>query len=121
MSLPAAEPEAADLVLVGDRHLLELPLEGLAALSGETVSSVSREFSLQMLWSRLHREAGEPGPAPRPGLATDCWAVGLGRASKAAPDAHCGPRARSGLRSASRLALGGRGAVNSGHRSRRQW
>lgn len=66
MSLPTAEPEAADLVLVGDRHLLELPLEGLAALSGETVSSVSREFSLQMLWSRLHREAGEPGPAPPP-------------------------------------------------------
>ncbi|XP_011370907.1 cilia- and flagella-associated protein 46, partial [Pteropus vampyrus] len=56
---PTAEPEATDVVLVVDRHLLELPLEGLAVFRGETTSSVSREFSLQMLCSRLHRETAE--------------------------------------------------------------
>lgn len=65
---PTAEPEATDVVLVVDRHLLELPLEGLAVFRGETTSSVSREFSLQMLCSRLHRETGEPaaGAPARP-------------------------------------------------------
>lgn len=55
--LPPAEPEAADaVILVVDRYLLELPLEGLSVLGAAAVSSVSREFSLQMLWTRLHKE-----------------------------------------------------------------
>lgn len=59
--LPPAEPEAADaVILVVDRYLLELPLEGLSVLGAAAVSSVSREFSLQMLWTRLHKgETGE--------------------------------------------------------------
>ncbi|XP_058291853.1 cilia- and flagella-associated protein 46 isoform X5 [Hylobates moloch] len=56
------QPEVADkIVLVADRHLLELPLEGLSVFDEGTISSVSREFSLQMLWNRLHREETEGG------------------------------------------------------------
>uniref|UniRef100_A0A8C8YEN5 Uncharacterized protein n=1 Tax=Prolemur simus TaxID=1328070 RepID=A0A8C8YEN5_PROSS len=51
------------MILIADRHLLELPLEGLSVLEEGTVSSVSREFSLQMLWNRLHQEEmGESRP-----------------------------------------------------------
>lgn len=67
--LSPAEPEPADtVILVVDRHLLELPLEGLSVLEGTAVSSVSREFSLQMLWTRLHNQGtGEPS-----GVGWDC-------------------------------------------------
>ncbi|XP_036907145.1 cilia- and flagella-associated protein 46 [Sturnira hondurensis] len=60
---PQALPEAADtVVLLVDRPLLELPLEGLLAFKEGSVSSVARDFSLQMLCSRLHRdEADAPG------------------------------------------------------------
>lgn len=63
---PTVEPEAADsVVLIVDRQLLELPLEGLSAFKEGTVSAVSRDFSLQMLFNRLHQEeAGESGPRP---------------------------------------------------------
>lgn len=59
--LPAAQPEAADsIVLIVDRPFLQLPLEGLSVFAGGTVRSVSRDFSLQMLWNRLREEdAGE--------------------------------------------------------------
>lgn len=59
------QPEAADnIVLIADRHLLELPLEGLSVFE-EGVVSVSREFSLQMLWNRLHKdETGKRDPWP---------------------------------------------------------
>lgn len=51
------QPEVADnVILIADRHLLELPLEGLSVFDEEMVSSVSREFSLQMLWNRLYRK-----------------------------------------------------------------
>ncbi|XP_078202956.1 cilia- and flagella-associated protein 46 isoform X23 [Callithrix jacchus] len=51
------QPEVADqIILVTDRHLLELPLEGLSVFHEGTISSVSREFSLQMLWNRLRKE-----------------------------------------------------------------
>nr|XP_031529914.1 cilia- and flagella-associated protein 46 [Vicugna pacos] len=56
-SLPQAQPEVADsIVLAVDRPLLELPLEGLPVFGEGTISSVSREFSLQMLWTRLRTE-----------------------------------------------------------------
>lgn len=42
------------MILIADRLLLELPLEGLSAF--DQVTSLSREFSLQMLWNRLHKE-----------------------------------------------------------------
>uniref|UniRef100_A0A8C6BQ73 Cilia and flagella associated protein 46 n=1 Tax=Monodon monoceros TaxID=40151 RepID=A0A8C6BQ73_MONMO len=53
----SVQPEVADnVILIADRHLLELPLEGLSVFDEGMVSSVSREFSLQMLWNRLHRK-----------------------------------------------------------------
>eukprot|EP00070_Physeter_catodon_P030862 XP_028337756.1 cilia- and flagella-associated protein 46 [Physeter catodon] len=59
-SLPQVQPEVADnIILIADRHLLELPLEGLSVFDEGMVSSVSREFSLQMLWNRLHRKETE--------------------------------------------------------------
>ncbi len=44
------------IVLAVDRPLLELPLEGLPVFGEGMISSVSREFSLQMLWTRLRTE-----------------------------------------------------------------
>ncbi|XP_047198342.1 cilia- and flagella-associated protein 46 [Hippoglossus stenolepis] len=44
------------VVLLADRKLLELPLESLSILRKESLSSVSRDFSLQLLHSRLNRE-----------------------------------------------------------------
>ncbi|XP_056147442.1 cilia- and flagella-associated protein 46 [Lampris incognitus] len=48
-----------NLVLLADRRLLELPLEALSVLQEEGLTSVSRDFSLQFLYSRLHREKPE--------------------------------------------------------------
>ncbi|XP_025774064.1 cilia- and flagella-associated protein 46 [Puma concolor] len=60
-ALSTVEPEAAnDTILIADRHLLELPLEGLSVFE-DGVDSVAREFSLQMLWSRLRREETADG------------------------------------------------------------
>ncbi|XP_008581370.1 PREDICTED: tetratricopeptide repeat protein 40, partial [Galeopterus variegatus] len=65
MSTPQAstdQPEAADyVILIVDRHFLELPLEGLSVFNEGTVSSVSREFSLQILCNRLHKEETDGG------------------------------------------------------------
>lgn len=47
------------VILIVDKPLLKLPLEGLSVFHEGAVSSVSREFSLQMLWNRLRKE--EPG------------------------------------------------------------
>nr|XP_058910979.1 cilia- and flagella-associated protein 46 [Kogia breviceps] len=59
-SLPQVQPEVADsIILIADTHLLELPLEGLSVFDEGMVSSVSREFSLQMLCNRLRRKETE--------------------------------------------------------------
>ncbi|XP_068184453.1 cilia- and flagella-associated protein 46 isoform X2 [Antennarius striatus] len=44
------------VVLLADRKLLELPLEALSVLQAEGVTSVSRDFSVQLLHRRLQRE-----------------------------------------------------------------
>lgn len=49
------------VVLLADRKLMELPLEALSFLQEESLGSVSRDFSLQLLHSRLHREEPEKG------------------------------------------------------------
>ncbi|XP_059517976.1 cilia- and flagella-associated protein 46 [Myotis daubentonii] len=57
---PPVEPEAVDtVVLIVDRPLLELPLEGLLVLREGAISSVSREFSLQMFYNHLHQEEAD--------------------------------------------------------------
>lgn len=48
-------------MLLADRKLLELPLEALSILQEEGLHSVSRDFSLQLLHSRLNREEPEKG------------------------------------------------------------
>nr|XP_057920264.1 cilia- and flagella-associated protein 46 isoform X2 [Doryrhamphus excisus] len=44
------------VVLLADWKLMELPLEALSILQGDLISSVSRDFSLQILYSRMQRE-----------------------------------------------------------------
>ncbi|XP_070772644.1 cilia- and flagella-associated protein 46 [Enoplosus armatus] len=54
----SAEP-GENVVLLADRKLLELPLEALSILQLDGLSSVSRDFSLQLLHSRMNREEPE--------------------------------------------------------------
>lgn len=49
------------VVLLADRRLLELPLEALSILQEDGLCSVSRDFSLQLLHSRLIRDESEKG------------------------------------------------------------
>lgn len=42
--------------MLADQALLQLPLEGLAMFTEGSLASVSRDFSLQMLWNRFPRE-----------------------------------------------------------------
>ncbi|XP_062352270.1 cilia- and flagella-associated protein 46 [Cinclus cinclus] len=42
------------VILLGDTSLMELPLEALSIFKEEGISSVSRDFSLQILYNRLH-------------------------------------------------------------------
>ncbi|XP_044924407.1 cilia- and flagella-associated protein 46 isoform X2 [Mustela putorius furo] len=60
--------DAADnVVLVVDKHLLELPLEGLPVFEEGTVSALSRDFSLQMLCNRLRKEETAEGAVRKEG------------------------------------------------------
>ncbi|XP_067858761.1 cilia- and flagella-associated protein 46 [Heptranchias perlo] len=47
------------VILLADILLLELPLEALKVLHNDVISSVSRDFSLQLLYNRLHRDESE--------------------------------------------------------------
>ncbi|CAL8255435.1 unnamed protein product [Lota lota] len=49
------------VVVLADQWLQELPLEALSVLRGRGVGSVSRDFSLQLLHARLHRDQHEKG------------------------------------------------------------
>ncbi|KAM6182244.1 cilia- and flagella-associated protein 46 [Erethizon dorsatum] len=70
-SILPVHPDTEDsVILIVDRHLLELPLEGLSVFHEGTISSVSREFSLQMLWNRLHKEEQE-GSVKKEGKSKD--------------------------------------------------
>ena len=44
------------LVLLAAQWLLEMPLEALAIFSSPAITSLSRDFSLQMLYNRIHKE-----------------------------------------------------------------
>ncbi|CAL8368626.1 unnamed protein product [Gadus morhua 'NCC'] len=58
---PACPPQdpGVCVVLLADQWLQELPLEALSVLQGRGVGSVSRDFSLQLLHARLHRDQPE--------------------------------------------------------------
>uniref|UniRef100_UPI00398F0566 cilia- and flagella-associated protein 46 n=1 Tax=Pristiophorus japonicus TaxID=55135 RepID=UPI00398F0566 len=47
------------VILLADKLLLELPLEALKVLQEDVITSVSRDFSLQVLYNRLHRDESE--------------------------------------------------------------
>ncbi|XP_037255322.1 cilia- and flagella-associated protein 46 isoform X3 [Falco rusticolus] len=47
------------VVILGDKLLMELPLEALSIFKAEGISSVSRDFSLQILYNREHLAASE--------------------------------------------------------------
>ncbi|XP_069914365.1 cilia- and flagella-associated protein 46 isoform X3 [Oryctolagus cuniculus] len=66
------QPEAAEhLVLLVDRPLLELPLEGLGVLREAALASVSRDLSLQMLCNRLRRDEAAEANLKREGKGKD--------------------------------------------------
>lgn len=44
------------MILLADKYLLELPLEALSIFQDEAISSLSRDFSLQLLYNRIHKE-----------------------------------------------------------------
>ncbi|XP_027134224.1 cilia- and flagella-associated protein 46 isoform X3 [Larimichthys crocea] len=58
-SVKAPAEQGEYVVLLADQKLLELPLEALSILHEEGVCSVSRDFSLQLLHSRLNRQEPE--------------------------------------------------------------
>ncbi|XP_075791336.1 cilia- and flagella-associated protein 46 isoform X2 [Pelodiscus sinensis] len=47
------------VILLADSLLMELPLEALSIFQEEVISSVSRDFSLQILYNRIHVEEPE--------------------------------------------------------------
>ncbi|KAG6935922.1 cilia and flagella associated protein 46 [Chelydra serpentina] len=47
------------VILLADKLLMELPLEALSIFQEEAISSVSRDFSLQILYNRIHIEEPE--------------------------------------------------------------
>ena len=49
-------PPQEYMILLADPHLLQLPLEVLQSLQAETVVSLTRDISLQMLHHRIHVE-----------------------------------------------------------------
>ncbi|CAJ1066948.1 LOW QUALITY PROTEIN: cilia- and flagella-associated protein 46 [Xyrichtys novacula] len=55
-AIEGAEEPGQYVVLLADKQLLELPLEALSILQEDSLASVSRDFSLQVLHSRLNRE-----------------------------------------------------------------
>lgn len=56
-TLPADHGEC--VVVLADTMLLELPLEALTVLQGSGISSISRDFSLQVFHSRLQIDEGK--------------------------------------------------------------
>ncbi|KAK1166636.1 cilia- and flagella-associated protein 46 [Acipenser oxyrinchus oxyrinchus] len=58
-ALPGAPADMGEcVILLADTLLMELPLEALKVLQEDGISSVSRDFSLQLLYNRMHREEG---------------------------------------------------------------
>ncbi|KYO42269.1 cilia- and flagella-associated protein 46 isoform B [Alligator mississippiensis] len=47
------------LILLADKLLMELPLEALSIFQEEAICSISRDFSLQLLYNRIHIEEPE--------------------------------------------------------------
>lgn len=46
------------VILLADKDLLELPLEALTIFQDDAISSLSRDFSLQMVYNRIRKDEG---------------------------------------------------------------
>uniref|UniRef100_A0A8B9J883 Uncharacterized protein n=1 Tax=Astyanax mexicanus TaxID=7994 RepID=A0A8B9J883_ASTMX len=55
-TVPGSPEQGEFVVVFADKLLMELPLEALAVLQGDGISSVSRDFSLQVFYTRLQRQ-----------------------------------------------------------------
>ncbi|XP_060097359.1 cilia- and flagella-associated protein 46 [Heteronotia binoei] len=56
----AGAPDMGEcVILLADKYLMELPLESLSIFQEDAISSVSRDFSLQFLYNRIHKEESE--------------------------------------------------------------
>ncbi|XP_063162642.1 cilia- and flagella-associated protein 46 [Candoia aspera] len=47
------------VILLVDKNLMELPLEALGIFQDDAISSLSRDFSLQMVYNRMRKDEGE--------------------------------------------------------------
>ncbi|XP_070608537.1 cilia- and flagella-associated protein 46 isoform X2 [Erythrolamprus reginae] len=47
------------VILLADKGLLELPLEALNIFQDDAIGSLSRDFSLQMVYNRIHKDEGD--------------------------------------------------------------
>ncbi|XP_053164122.1 cilia- and flagella-associated protein 46 isoform X2 [Hemicordylus capensis] len=54
-----AEDMGECIILLADKFLMELPLEALNIFQEEAITSVSRDFSLQLVYNRLHKDDTE--------------------------------------------------------------
>ncbi|KAM3912864.1 cilia- and flagella-associated protein 46 [Leptodactylus fuscus] len=53
------------IILLADKSLLQLPLEALGVFKDDAINSVSRDFSLQLLYNRIHRDHTEGSEGKR--------------------------------------------------------
>ena len=44
------------VVILADKHLLQLPLEALECFRADSINAISRDLSLQMLYHKIHVE-----------------------------------------------------------------
>lgn len=49
------------VILLADADLMQLPLEALSCLQADGISALSRDFSLQFLYHRMHQGMGSGG------------------------------------------------------------
>ncbi|XP_039193388.1 cilia- and flagella-associated protein 46 isoform X2 [Crotalus tigris] len=54
-----AEDIGECVILLADKDLLELPLEALTIFQDDAISSLSRDFSLQMVYNRIRKDEGD--------------------------------------------------------------
>ncbi|ETE71958.1 putative protein C10orf92, partial [Ophiophagus hannah] len=53
-----AEDIGECVILLADKDILELPLEALSIFQDDAISSLSRDFSLQMVYNRIRKDEG---------------------------------------------------------------
>ena len=54
LTLPSPESVSESIVLLADEWLLQLPLEAIRVFAVSQITSISRDFSLQFHYHRVH-------------------------------------------------------------------